>query len=1297
MAVCTIPEFYKNRHVFVTGASGFLGKVLIEKLLRSCPEIGNIYILVRPKKGKTLHERVSQITNTPLFDIIKQQNPDAIKKLVPLNGDARQLDLGLSETDKQLIIDQVSLIFHAAASVRFDDSLKEATLINVKSALEISKIALEVKNLVVFQHVSTTYCNIDKKVVEEVLYPSCGHWKELLTLVEKCDEKTLETLTPKYIDPFPNTYTFAKLLAEHVINDVLAEKVPTVIFRPSVVISAVSEPVRGWIDSFNGPCGLLVAGGKGILRIVYGDRSVNTDYVSVDNTVKLMVAATWEKHVLQKKNTLTVSIYNGSKYNLMPVELGEIVDMGKQLYWDVPFETKLWFPRNKMTKCWYEYYFNVLLFHLLPAMLIDTLLKIIGHKPILFKIQRKIYIANMAVSHFMLNEWEFVNTNSMALNKKILDVDEEAFTICLPKDPKAMSTLPTIPEYYENRDVFLTGGTGFIGKCLIEKLLRSCPNIGHIYVLIRSKKGMSLKKRLDNLLSSPLFEVLKEQNPDIFKKLIPVAGDVKCIRLGLSTEDWNMLKGRVSVIFHAAASVRFDDDLRDAILVNVRSAREIAQLSLEITNLEALVHVSTTYCNVDKKTSYEKLYPSHGNWREAITLAEECDERLLEILSPKYTNQFPNTYTFTKLLAEHVINDLCVGKVPTVIFRPSIVLPPLKEPYRGYVDNFNGPVGLLVAGGAGILRIVYGDTEVEADYVCADSIVKAIIVSAWDKAVRQLVFEYKQASDFDSFSFSDFPENEEELYEYYKDCCNNARWYLLRESRVIKPATYIKTKSCGRYSGMAVSTIPEFYANKDVFITGGSGFVGKCLIEKLLRSCPDVGNLYLLLRSKKGKPLLERVEELISSPLFQVLIERNPKVTKKIIPLSGDVTKPNLGLSERDRELLKEKISVFFHAAASVRFDDGLKDAMFVNVRSTRDVAALALEMKQLKVLVHVSTTFCQIDKKIIEEKLYPPHTDWKEAIRLAEECDENVLEILTTKYTSPFPNTYTFTKSLAEHVINDTCVGKIPTVIYRPSIVIPPLNEPVKGYVENFNGPVGLLVAGGSGILRVGYGNGDSIPDYVTADVTVKSLIVASWAKGTSSDNKRELMIINGSKDKLHSIRLNHFAEMGKRLYWDIPFENKLWFPGNRITKCWYDYYVSVLILHMMPAAFVDLILRLLHRKPRLSKMQRKIYISNMALGPFMLGEWEFQNTRFLELNSRLSKTDEESFAYVRFPNLEEIYDYYRACCDYSRWYLLKESKEIKPQTRVFTKRLYLLDRTIRFVFVVLIGWLLLRKMDVV
>ena len=64
------------------------------------------------------------------------------------------------------------------------------------------------------------------------------------------------------------------------------------------------------------------------------------------------------------------------------------------------------------------------------------------------------------------------------------------------------SEWPSIAQFYAGRDVFVTGGTGFLGKCLVEKLIRSIPEIGRVMVLVRPKRGKTVKERIETLLSS---------------------------------------------------------------------------------------------------------------------------------------------------------------------------------------------------------------------------------------------------------------------------------------------------------------------------------------------------------------------------------------------------------------------------------------------------------------------------------------------------------------------------------------------------------------------------------------------------------------------------------------------------------------------------------------------------------------------------------------------------------------------------------------------------------------------------
>ena len=62
-----------------------------------------------------------------------------------------------------------------------------------------------------------------------------------------------------------------------------------------------------------------------------------------------------------------------------------------------------------------------------------------------------------------------------------------------------MSSFPSVAEFYRGRNIFLTGGTGFIGKVFIEKMLRCCPDIGDVYVLIRPRRSQSVSERLKKM------------------------------------------------------------------------------------------------------------------------------------------------------------------------------------------------------------------------------------------------------------------------------------------------------------------------------------------------------------------------------------------------------------------------------------------------------------------------------------------------------------------------------------------------------------------------------------------------------------------------------------------------------------------------------------------------------------------------------------------------------------------------------------------------------------------------------
>lgn len=76
-----------------------------------------------------------------------------------------------------------------------------------------------------------------------------------------------------------------------------------------------------------------------------------------------------------------IEVLQSTKYKINHINTGTIVDMGARLIWDSPFDQVLWYPRFSMTSCFYSYYIQVLLFHMIPAFFLDIILRIAGQKP----------------------------------------------------------------------------------------------------------------------------------------------------------------------------------------------------------------------------------------------------------------------------------------------------------------------------------------------------------------------------------------------------------------------------------------------------------------------------------------------------------------------------------------------------------------------------------------------------------------------------------------------------------------------------------------------------------------------------------------------------------------------------------------------------------------------------------------------------------------------------------------------------------------------------------------------------
>ena len=149
-----------------------------------------------------------------------------------------------------------------------------------------------------------------------------------------------------------------------------------------------------------------------------------------------------------------------------------------------------------------------------------------------------------------------------------------------------------------------------------------------------------------------------------------------------------------------------------------------------------------------------------------------------------------------------------------------------------------------------------------------------------------------------------------------------------------------------------VSEIADFFKGKSIFITGATGFMGKVLVEKLLRSCNEVKCIYVLLRPKKGLDVKSRLRELLDVKIFDKIRDCSPSSLNKVLAIEGDITLPGLGISDADLKALVRDVSIVFHSAATVKFDEPLKTSIDFNVLGTRRVIELCHKLPKIVVTI---------------------------------------------------------------------------------------------------------------------------------------------------------------------------------------------------------------------------------------------------------------------------------------------------------------------------------------------------------
>ncbi|KAJ5657851.1 uncharacterized protein N7484_001500 [Penicillium longicatenatum] len=369
----------------------------------------------------------------------------------------------------------------------------------------------------------------------------------------------------------------------------------------------------------------------------------------------------------------------------------------------------------------------------------------------------------------------------------------------------------------------------------------------------------------------------------------------------------------------------------------------------------------------------------------------------------------------------------------------------------------------------------------------------------------------------------------------------------------------------------------EFYNDKVIFLTGGTGFVGTTILYRLFTQAAP-RRVFVLTRGGH-KNADEMWRKLLSESVSQYFIQ-NPRI--RIV--SGNLKAANLGLSDEDWECLKESVNIVIHTASAISLGGAhLGKISQLVVSPTMFLADIALQMPYLQHFVFVSTAYANThlwtlskkDEVTIEESFYsldtgnlvsePRSDSWEHISQGATDEWAEVQRKGTSKVweTFDFPWSYSYAKNLTERLLlqrfgENGAVQKL--LIVKPSIISPAKSYPYQGYARASSTPA----AGFQAAVNISFGRHfrfsskasspyESTLDEVPVDVVVDRLLV-HLAYGTHGI----VHAVSGKRDRL-SVFNDIMPSIGKerRIPWRIKPEcssldwhSKDVHPVNRIFK---------------------------------------------------------------------------------------------------------------------------------------------------
>ncbi|KAF9593433.1 hypothetical protein IFM89_022899 [Coptis chinensis] len=313
-----IVKFLRGKDLLITGATGFVAKVLTEKILRTVPDVGKIFLLIKANSKEAAMERLksevnifslSLIINTELFKCLKQTHGKSyqsfmLSKLVPVVGNVCKPYLGIETELIDKITDEVDIIVNSAASTTFDERYDVALDINTRGPCQLMSFTRGVPNLSFsckfqqwsgFSFICAAYVNGER----QGSLPMLDIEAEIKLAMNTRESFQNDAVTQKMKDlglerakvyGWQDTYVFTKAMGEMVIDN-MRDDVPVVIIRPSVIESTCKEPFPGWMEGNRMMDPIVLYYGKGQLTGFLVDPKGVLDVVPADMVVNATLAA----------------------------------------------------------------------------------------------------------------------------------------------------------------------------------------------------------------------------------------------------------------------------------------------------------------------------------------------------------------------------------------------------------------------------------------------------------------------------------------------------------------------------------------------------------------------------------------------------------------------------------------------------------------------------------------------------------------------------------------------------------------------------------------------------------------------------------------------------------------------------------------------------------------------------------------------------------------------------------------------------------------------------------------------